>query len=359
VTNGDLRPTPGNHHLVSAALIPVTGDGRAHPYEFRRKHHFTPGVEQKGRLLAAVIPCMVGIGSLYQAAAARRDLRDHPPPGRLLDVEGCRLHVQISGHGSPTVVLEAGLGGMSSAWGWVQPEAAKFCRVVSYDRAGLGWSGPDNAPKTATAAVRRLHSVLVHAAVRPPYVLVGHSLGGLFIRLFADLYPEEVAGMVFLDAVHPDQHLRSQAIHTHMSSGFRFLGSVPLLTRLGYVRLAGLFNFWSEGLPPQQFAEARAFLSTHRHLTTTRDESRAWETFCAEVRGTRSIKDMPLAVVTAAKGILPGHPELQRELSALSSDSDHFAVKGADHVTLITRREYALLVVDAIKKVVERVKALH
>jgi pimeloyl-ACP methyl ester carboxylesterase len=182
-------------------------------------------------------------------------------------------------------------------------------------------------------------------------------MGGLFIRVFSDLYRHEVVGMVLLDAVHPDQHLRSAAINTHMSSGFRFLEAVPLLTRLGYVRLAGLFNFWSEGLPAQQAAEAKAFLSTHHHLTTTRDESLAWGTICAEVRGTRALADIPLAVVTAAKGVLPGHPELQQELTSLSSDSVHFAVKGADHVTLVTRREYALQVVEAIHQTVDRVKS--
>jgi pimeloyl-ACP methyl ester carboxylesterase len=181
-------------------------------------------------------------------------------------------------------------------------------------------------------------------------------MGGLFIRVFADLYPTEVAGMVLLDAVHPDQHLRSAAINTHMRTGFRFLESIPLLTRLGYVRLAGIFNFWSEGLPAQQASEAKTFLSTYRHLKTTCDESLAWETICSEVRRTRGLADMPLAVVTAAKGVLPGHPELQSELATLSSNSIHFAVKGADHVTLVTRQEYALKVVEAIRYVMDKIK---
>jgi pimeloyl-ACP methyl ester carboxylesterase len=184
-------------------------------------------------------------------------------------------------------------------------------------------------------------------------------MGGLFIRVFADLYPHEVAGMVLVDAVHPDQHLRSAAISTHMRTGFRFLEAIPLLTRLGYVRLAGIFNVWAEGLPEQQAAEARAFLSTYQHLKTTRDESRAWETICAEVRGAKKLLNMPLAVVTAAKGVLPGHPELQRELASLSEESAHFTVRGADHVTLVTRREYALCVVAAIRHVMAKVNSLH
>ena len=334
-------------------------DNHNHIYEYRHNHQFSPGKNWKYRYLAAIIPCVTGFGYVYQAVAAARDLQNLTPPGRLIDIDGGRLHVQTAGSSGPSVVLEAGLGGMSSTWGWIQPETAKFSRVVSYDRGGLGWSGPDIAPKTAALAARRLRSVLLQSSVPPPYVLVGHSMGGFFIRVFADLYPDEVAGMVLLDAAHPDQHLRSAAIGTHMRTGFRFLEAVPLLTKLGYVRLTGLFNVWPDGLPARQAAEAKSFLSTYNHLKTTRDESLAWENICAEVRNTRGLADIPLAVVTAAKGVLPGHPELQSELATLSSDSIHFAVKGADHVTLVTRREYALLVVEAIRYVVEKVNASH
>jgi pimeloyl-ACP methyl ester carboxylesterase len=340
-----------------AAPLTLQENGPENFYEYCASHNFSPGVSRKSRLLTAIIPCVTGIGSLYQAVATARDQRDHPPPGSMVDIDGCRMHVQTAGGGFPSVVLESGLGGMSSGWGWIQPETAKFSRVVSYDRAGLGWSGPDPFPKTAAVAARRLRSVLLHSRVDPPYVLVGHSMGGLFVRVFANLYPDEVAGMVLLDAVHPDQHLRSAAINTHMRSGFRLLKAVPLLTRLGYVRLTGLFNAWSQGLPARQAAEADAFLSAYNHLKTTRDESLAWDTICAEVRDTRGLGDTPLAVVTAGRDVLPGQPELQGELAALSSDSVHFVVKDADHVSLITRRAHALSVVKAVHHVVERANA--
>ena len=139
-----------------------------------------------------------------------------------------------------------------------------------------------------------------------------------------------------------------------MRSGFRILRAVPLLAQLGYIRLTGFFNTWAEGLPPQQTAEAKAFLSSFRHLRTTRDESLAWETVCTEVRATGGLGDIPLAVVTACRAVLPGHPELQAELAALSRDSIHMTVKGANHVTLITHREHAQSVVEAIRIVVER-----
>ena len=340
-----------------AAPIPLPGSDEL--YRYCSDPRFSPGVRGKFRLFSALIPCLTGLGPLYQALASRRDMRDFPPPGRLVQIDDCRLHLQSAGHGLPSVVLESGLGGMSCAWGWIQPETAKFSRVVSYDRAGLGWSGPDPAPKTATLAARRLRALLEKSGVRPPYVLVGHSMGGLLVRVFAALYPDEVAGVVLLDAVHPDQHLRSAAIDIHMRSGFRFLRAVPLLARLGYVRLTGLFDAWGEGLPPRQAAESEAFLATYRHLRATLDESLAWETICAEVRGSGNLGDTPLAVVTAGRDVLPGQPELQGELAALSSDSVHLVVPGADHVTLVTRREHALTVVEAIRLVVDKAHALR
>ena len=328
-------------------------------YEYSGEARFSPGVQRKSRLFTALLPCLTGLGSLYQAIATARDRHDFPPPGRLVEVAGCRLHLQTAGHGLPSVVLESGLGGMSTAWGWIQPEAAKFSSVVSYDRAGLGWSGPDCAPKSAALAARRLRALLHESGVLPPYVLVGHSMGGLLVRVFAHLFPDDVAGMVLIDAVHPDQHLRSPAIGIHMRTGFRFLKAVPLLAQLGYVRLTGLFDAWGEGLPARQAAESEAFLSTYRHLCTTRDESLAWDTFCAEVRGAGDLGDTPLAVVTAGKDVLPGQPELQGELAQLSSDSTHLVVPGADHVTLVTRREHALTVVEAIRQVVAKAQAVR
>jgi len=337
----------------------VISDETDKSYQFSADPRFSPGVQRKSRLWTSVIPCVTGLGALYQALASRRDRREFPHPGRLVEVEGCILHLQVAGHGLPSVVLESGLGGLSTAWGWVQPEAAKFCSVASYDRAGLGWSGPDSTPKTATQAARRLRALLQKAGVLPPFVLVGHSMGGLLVRVFAGLFPDEVAGMVLLDAVHPDQHLRSAAINLHMRTGFRFLRAVPLLARLGYVRLTGLFGAWGEGLPARQAAESEAFLSTYRHLCTTRDESLAWETICDEVRRTVGLGDTPLAVLTAGKDVLPGQPELQAELALLSTDSTHLVVPGADHVTLVTKREHALTVVEAIRQVVAKTQSVR
>jgi pimeloyl-ACP methyl ester carboxylesterase len=342
--------------MKTLSAFPLHNDNFEQVYEYSQDHRVLFGGNGKSRLGAAIL-CLTGMGLVYQSIATAQDRRNHPPPGSLVDVNGYRLHLQSAGCGTPTVVLEAGLGGMSSVWAWIQPETAKFSHVVSYDRAGLGWSEADTTPKTAIQAALRLRTLLQSANTSPPYILVGHSMGGLYIRVFADLFPKEVAGLVLVDASHPDQQLRSSAIETHMRSGFRMLKGVPVLALVGFIRLTGFFGSWAEGLPEKQAAEATAFLSSYSHLKTTRDESLTWVAICAEVRATRGLGNKPLAVVTAGKDVLPGQPELQGELAALSSNSIHLAVKGADHVTLITHRQYALSVVEAIRHVIQTWKA--
>jgi pimeloyl-ACP methyl ester carboxylesterase len=344
--------------MKTPSVFPLQLDEFEQAYEYRQNHSFIFGGNGRSRLGAAIF-CLTGMGLLYQAIATARDRLNYPPPGLLLDVNGCRMHLQSAGSGTPTVVLESGLGGMSSCWAWIQPEIAKFCHVVSYDRVGLGWSAADTSPKTAMQAALRLRTLLQSANTSPPYILVGHSMGGLFVRIFADLFPKEVAGLVLVDASHPDQYRRSSAIETHMRSGFRMLKGVPLLAGFGFIRLTGFFGSWAEGLPEKQAAEATVFLSSYSHLKTTRDESLTWDEICAETRATRGLGDKPLAVVTAGKDVLPGQPELQGELAALSSNSIHVAVKGADHVTLVTHRHYALSVVEAISHVVQTWRTGH
>lgn len=337
-------------------LPPATAAEPDGLYQFCGDPRFSPGVRKRSRLITAALPCLFGLGGLYQAVASALDRHSYPPPGRLIDMDHGFMHLKTAGEASPTVILETGLGGMSSAWGWILPETALFSRVVAYDRAGLGWSDPVPGRLSAFAAAGRLHALLARCQIHPPFVLVGHSMGGLLVRAFAHLYPGEVAGLVLIDAVHPDQHLRSAAIAEHMHTGFRLLKAVPLLARCGYVRLTGLFDAWSEGLPARQAAESDTFLADTRHLATTRDESLAWESICTEIRCTGTLGDLPLAVVTAGKDVLPGQPELQRELAALSTDSVHLVVPGADHVTLVTRHQYARHVVQAIRHVVQKAR---
>ncbi|HEY9014914.1 MAG TPA: alpha/beta hydrolase, partial [Gemmatimonadales bacterium] len=148
-----------------------------------------------GRTLAALVGLLVVLGLMgagYEALAAAGDARRYPAPGQLVDVGGYRLHIQCVGTGSPTVVLDAGLSGSSLDWSLVQPELGRTTRVCAYDRAGMGWSDPGAQPRTPRQIADELHTLLTNAGIAGPYVLVGHSLAGKNVRLFALAHPEEV-----------------------------------------------------------------------------------------------------------------------------------------------------------------------
>ena len=157
------------------------------------------------------------------------------PPGRLVDVGSHRLHIHCTGVGSPSVVFESGLGGTYLDWTRVQPEVSRFARACSYDRAGYGWSEPGPEPRDARRIARELDTLLARAEIPPPYVLVGHSFGGLAIRMFASRKERrEVAGLVLVDAAHEDQfqRLESAGVRVPMApTGRRFIianhGLVP------------------------------------------------------------------------------------------------------------------------------------
>src|SRR5690349_16926484 len=156
-----------------------------------------------GRRLAALVGLIVVlglVGAIYESAAEAADVRAYPPPGQLVDVGGYRLHINCTGTGSPTVVIESGWGDMSAAWGWVQPEVAKTTRVCTYDRAGMGWSEASPAPRVAREYAKELRTLLANAHETGPYVLVGHSMGGFTVLVYAHDYPADVSGLVLVDA---------------------------------------------------------------------------------------------------------------------------------------------------------------
>jgi alpha/beta hydrolase fold len=146
---------------------------------------------------------LASIGGGYQTLGAAADAKADPMPGQLIDVDGHRLHLRCTGAGTPTVVLEPGAGEMSSNLGWITPAVARDTRVCVYDRAGRGWSEPTDTPQDGRQIATDLHTLLQHGHVPGPYVLAGHSFGGLYVLTFAARYPDEVAGMVLVDSTAP------------------------------------------------------------------------------------------------------------------------------------------------------------
>lgn len=311
-------------------------------------------------ILLPVLIIFIGLlvlGGVYQSLATRRDRKNFPPPGQLVNVGGHRLHLNVLGKvkGSPTVILEAGMASISSNWAWVQQELAKITRVVAYDRASLGWSDVGTKPLDAAKSVRELHTALEHAGIEGPYVLAGHSYGGLVVRMFTDLYPEEVVGMVLVDSSHPDQwiHIPASKGGQTVAFGNRI---TALLARFGIMRLFHLEESFIKGLPPREYVEMRAYLSTPDGWLAGADGLIAWRDHSREqVNATRPLGSLPLYVisVTEQDHYATELTALQAELPALSSNSQHITVEGATHYTLVSMQVYATIVSNAILQVVE------
>ncbi len=189
-------------------------------------------------LFLYVIAGLLGAGWLYSAIGERRDRARYPAPGRLVDIGGGRkLHIHVTGEGSPAVVLEAGIAATSISWALVQPEVARFTAVCSYDRGGLGWSDATDAPRTPSSIARELHTLLARAQVAGPYVLVGHSFGGLVVQRFASLYPADVCGLVLVDPLAASEWYPFGPEHRRKwVHGIRLSRRGALLARFGVVR---------------------------------------------------------------------------------------------------------------------------
>jgi pimeloyl-ACP methyl ester carboxylesterase len=309
-------------------------------------------------ILILIVGLVIGVG--YEAYAEQRDRAKHPPPGKLVDVGGYRLHLHVMGedNSAPTVILDAGMVSFSSNWAWVQPEIAKVARVVAYDRAGLGWSDAGLKPRDAGQSAKELHTALQKAGISRPYIYVGHSYGGLMAQAFAALYRDEVAGIVMVDGSHPDQWARIGVKSTMMGTGNK---AASVLGRVGLWRI---FNrepkTLAEGLPQPQYDEIMAFCFLPGALATGGDAGMAWDTISRPlVNNAGKLGDIPLTVISVTENdprvgkILV---ELQNELPMLSTNSQHIIVEGAGHENLVGKRENAAKVTAAILDVIEQAR---
>ncbi|TRU53157.1 MAG: alpha/beta hydrolase [Microcystis aeruginosa Ma_QC_Ca_00000000_S207] len=321
-----------------------------------------------GGLLGLTLLSVV-LGIIYQAIGTERDKTKYLPPGKLVEVKGRQFHLYCTGEGSPTVVMDYGIGGLSPVWSLVQPEVAKFTRVCSYDRAGYGWSESSPAPRTSQQMVEELHALLHEAGIEGPYVLVGHSLGGLNARLFASQYPEEVVGLVLVDAVPAEIYSRLATAWPEAMSGLRKkFTSLVWIARLGLLRLsiqlkgAAAAPDFIQKLPLEvQPKILSQFLP--KTFTTAIAENQLMENSAEQVRQAEFIKNLPLVVLSHGVNMFvdlsikePDQAEsiwqeLQKSMANLSSDSTFQIVKSSGHDIHIYQPQ---LVVDAIHQVVEK-----
>src|SRR3954452_4189908 len=270
--------------------------------------------------------------------------------GQLVDVGPYRLHLECTGSRGPTVVLEPGGGGSAASLGLIAPAVARDSRVCVYDRAGRGWSDPAASPPDGAQIATDLHTLLTRAHVPGPYVLAGHSFGGLYVRAYAAKYPDEVAGLVLVDSTtsHPTPVSRPQAgsysVIRHLSA------LVATTSRLGVGRVIADNDF--AYLPAKYRDDARTTAATGKEMGGFIDEFGIANRSEAEAGQLREFAAKPLVVLTAARGNSKGWMGDQNQTADLSTNSVHRVVAGSTHDSLVDNPKHTAAVTQAIHDVV-------
>jgi pimeloyl-ACP methyl ester carboxylesterase len=302
---------------------------------------------------------LASIGGGYETLREAADAKAFPMPGQLIDVGGHRLHLSCTGAGTPTVVLEPGAGGMSSSLGWIAPAVARDTRVCVYDRAGRGWSEPADTAQDGAQIATDLHTLLQRGNVPGPYVLAGHSFGGLYVLTFAARYPDEVAGMVLVDSTAPAWAASPGAAspgHGGSNDGMsRVSALVSTTARLGLGRLYAQVDVGS--LPPRSRDEVRTSVATPSTLRSTIDEYLQATASTEQAAALGDFADKPLLVLTAGSGHDAAWSAAQNRMATLSTNSVHRIIDGATHEELISNEEDAAATTQAILDVVAAVRS--
>jgi len=304
------------------------------------------------------------VAILIAGAIAKNYLANkYPAPGQLVDMGGYQMHIYCTGQGSPTVMLEAGSGDSSLIWAKVQPEIAEFTRVCSYDRAGLGWSDSSSYPRTANTMVEELHTLMTNAKIDGPYVFVGHSLGGMLVRMFAHKYPDEISGMVLVDSLHEARMIRNPDLADAIQEAAGQFRIFAFLNSTGVTALTPQ-AIPNPGLPADAYAHHQALMATTDALATLLAELRMGEENCAEALALQinSFGNLPLIVISAGHGdplasfsdaenqhLWENFRVEQTELVALSSQGKQIIAEKSGHHIQLDQPE---IVIDAILEMV-------
>lgn len=296
---------------------------------------------------------LFSLGGAYETVGRSGDA-DLAMRGQLVDVGPYRLHLECTGTGGPTVILEPGQGASAATLGRIAPTVARETRVCVYDRAGRGWSDAASSPPDGAQIATDLHTLLDRAHIPGPYVLAGHSFGGLYVMSFAAQYPEQVAGLVLVDSTAPKstpvppQQVNSYSFVKHLSS------LVSTSAQVGVGRLIAQLSF-SE-LPPQSRDEARASAATAMEMGSFIDEFAVANRSQSQAGELATLDEKPLFVLTAEEGNLEGWMADQDKLATLSPNSLHRVVAGATHDSLMVNPDHAAAVTGAINDVVASVR---
>jgi pimeloyl-ACP methyl ester carboxylesterase len=323
-------------------------------------------------VIAGVILLAALAGWLYELAAESVDRKRYPPPGKLIDAGGFQLHMCSLGErrpGQPVVILESGHGWWSLTWNPVLRQIAQLTRVCAYDRAGYGWSERSNRQHTPQQVAAELHTLLKNAGESGPYVLVGHSLGGLFIRQYFNQYPDEVVGMVFIDILPEKLSEYLPSYQKMQQSSLRSFRMLAILAHFGLARLLGQRRLQNQAvyILPQERAVFAAQSVSSTYMDSLYEETAEVDRFVRQKPTFAGLGDRPLVVIKAHypetmppgthgytaeswKQFVEGWSALQREFVGLSSRSQYIEAKAGHAVVIAEEPE---VVVNAIRWVVE------
>lgn len=317
-------------------------------------------------LLAVVIIIFLAFGQRAKTHLKKQ----YPPIGQMIDIGGYRLHMHVEGEGSPTVVMDAGAGGIGLSWELVRPTIAKITRVVTYDRAGLGWSDPGPKPRKADTMADELHTLLKNANIENPYILVGHSLGGVVARQFAAKYPGEVAGLVMVDSAHEQQMKHfPEALVKMVNSMKGMMGIMKLLSKLGIFAIKpNLISIGDNGkLSTDLVTQMRGVMaSSNSHAEALIAETES--VYSAQTQPVSSLGDLPLTVISHgqldANSIPPSlgqqvrdeyeaaWQKLQVEITSLSTQGRRIFAERSGHNVMFEQPE---IIVESILEMVASV----
>lgn len=329
-----------------------------------------------GRIFLVLLALIVLLVSTALAAGAnnKRDFAEnYPPIGQMVDVGGYRLHLYCTGEaqlGEPTVIMEAGSGSVGLMWALVQDEVAKSARICTYDRAGLGWSESSPKPRTADVITDELHTLLVNAEIDGPYILVGHSLGGIFVREYQYKHPDEVVGIILVDS--GDGGLATYMEGTaYMQMMSQFIGASKTLSDTGLIKVITGLSALFPSEPMYQTLPAGVSETIQAMMVKTTEagsiEVAALPIIWEENRAHQtSLGDLPLTVIvhgycnSCSKDPAElakeesGWLEMQKYLASLSSNSE--LIIASPQTGHDVQVDEPGLVVDAIQRMVEAVR---
>ncbi|MCH8845265.1 MAG: alpha/beta hydrolase [Proteobacteria bacterium] len=312
-------------------------------------------IVQKSVVLDPIILALLLLSFLAIPRVAWSDRVSFKPPGKLIDVNGRKMHIYCIGNKSPTIILDSGTGGFSLEWKDIQHSLSQYVRVCAYDRAGYGWSDMGPLPRTTKRITHELHTLLQNAGIHGPYIMVGHSFGGFTAQYFARYFNHEIAGIVLIDSSHEEQVYRlpengkdvvRRSLHQDRSN---------MVTR----------SVLHEHFPKEVAAVAQQLMTRWTALLTWREEMANYALSSRELRDVhdRPILEIPIVVLTRGKRVWPNTPygdametvwkELQDELSSLNGNSTHIIAENSGHVIHLDEPE---LVVDAIHDVLDFVE---